>query len=87
MNLSDRERIGRDLWPHHCRFLVRKALQASDGTHIPIPIGEAETMARRETEREIAKRLKFYETMDTTQIRPKQRRHKSLSSKPLGQLR
>jgi hypothetical protein len=59
MNTVDR--IGQDLWPNHRKRLVRKALKASDGHIIQLSIGEAETLARQETEREVAKRLRFYE--------------------------
>ncbi len=58
MRSIDKERIGRDLWPNRRKYLVRKALCAKDGVYIHIRIGEAETLARQETEREINKRLK-----------------------------
>jgi hypothetical protein len=57
-NISAWDRIGQDLWPHHCEFLVKKALEAREGEHIYLSDGEAETLARQETEREITKRLK-----------------------------
>jgi hypothetical protein len=71
MKLTDRERIGQDLWPHHRDFLVKQALEAKGGEHIHISDGEAETLARQETEGEIAKRLRFYELTDPSSIRPK----------------
>ncbi len=55
---STTERIGRDLWPNHRRQLIRRALNAEDGQIIRLSPGEAETLARRETEREIAQRLR-----------------------------
>ena len=72
MNLTDRERIGQDLWPHHRRRLVRRALEAKQ---VRLTDGEAETLARQETEREIAVRLRFYDLVDTSQTRPKSRPH------------
>jgi hypothetical protein len=61
MAMTTVERIGLDLWPHRRQQLIRRALKALDGQVISISIGEAETLARQETEREIAKRLRFYE--------------------------
>ncbi len=58
MRSIDKERIGQDLWPNRRKHLVSKALRARDGVYIHIRIGEAETLARQETEREINKRLK-----------------------------
>jgi hypothetical protein len=52
------ERIGLDLWPNHRKSLVRKALKADDGIMIHLSLGEAETLARQETEREIQNRMK-----------------------------
>jgi hypothetical protein len=69
-SMTDRERIGRDLWPHHRRFLVRRALKADEGTKVRLSDGEAETLARQETEREITTRLRFYELVDSSQSRP-----------------
>jgi hypothetical protein len=51
------ERIARDLWPHHKKYLVRRALAAHDGQTIRLSIGEAETLATREVEREVRQRL------------------------------
>jgi hypothetical protein len=74
-NMSDWDRIGQDLWPHHRDFLVKQALEAKEGEHIHLSDGEAETLARQETEREIAKRRRFYELIDTRSIRPKSKPH------------
>lgn len=60
MNHSSIYQIGQDLWPHRRKYLVRKALRTEDGIHIHISIGEAETLARQETEREIKNRLKSW---------------------------
>ena len=54
----DRERIGRDLWPSHKKSLVRRALRTPEGQHIHLSVGEAETLARAEVEREVNARLK-----------------------------
>jgi hypothetical protein len=70
-NLTDHERIGQDLWPHRRRLLVRRALEAKDGQSIHLSDGEAETLARQETDREIAQRLNAYDLMDAKQARPK----------------
>jgi len=58
MNRSSVYQIGLDLWPRRRKYLVRKALRVEDGTCIHISIGEAETLARQETKREIENRLK-----------------------------
>ena len=73
--LTPQDRIGQDLWPHHRKRLLRQAFEAKDGQQVRLSIGEAETLARQETEREIAKRLKFLELTDATQARPKARPH------------
>jgi len=64
------ERIGQDLWPRSRKQLVKRALQAKDGNTIRLSLGEAETLARQETEREIARRRHFLETLDASQQRP-----------------
>ncbi len=55
----DRQRIGQDLCPNHRRWLVRKALSVKDGITVHISKGEAETIASRETEREVRQRLNY----------------------------
>ena len=54
----DRERIGRDLWPKHRKSLIRKALRAAEGQCVRLSIGEAETLARAEVDREVNARLR-----------------------------
>jgi hypothetical protein len=68
--VTDWDRIGQDLWPPHRRLLVRRALKAEDGRKVRLSDGEAETLARQETEREVATRLRFYELVDGSQSRP-----------------
>lgn len=63
MEPIDKDRIGQDLWPKHRKYLVRDALKADDGKLIRLTIGEAETLARQETEREVARRRKFFTAM------------------------
>lgn len=57
LNMNTIDRIGLDLWPSKRKHLVRRALKAEDGKLIRLSIGEAETLARQETEREVKKRL------------------------------
>ena len=64
MNPIDTQRIGQDLWPHHRKYLTRKALKADDGIHVHLSIGEAETLARQETERDVAKRRRLFDSMN-----------------------
>ena len=56
MQEIDKDRIGRDLWPKHRKFLTRKALRDQN---VHLSIGEAETLARAEVEREVNTRLKL----------------------------
>jgi hypothetical protein len=69
-DITDQQRIGRDLWPQHRSFLVKLAVEAKEGEHVHLSDGEAETLARQETEREITQRLRFYELTDPSQTRP-----------------
>ena len=73
--LTPQDRIGQDLWPHHRKRLLRQAFEAKDGQQVCLSIGEAETLARQETEREIAKRLKLLESADASQTRPMAKPH------------
>jgi hypothetical protein len=56
MEPIDNERIARDLWPHHKKYLVHQALTAREGNPVRLSIGEAETLATKEVEREIRER-------------------------------
>ena len=69
--LTPQERIGQDLWPSRRKRLLRRAFEAPEGTTVKLSDGEAETLARQETEREIAQRLKLLELTDPSQVRPK----------------
>lgn len=53
----DITRIGQDLWPQMRRLRIQQALRAKDGTIVHITEGEAETIARQETERAVNHRL------------------------------
>ncbi len=68
-------RIGQDLWPQHRKRLVQQALRVKDGTPVRLTMGEAETLARQETEREIESRLRLLELTDASQRRPQSRPH------------
>lgn len=70
--LPDLNRFGLDLWPSRIKSRIKKALAAPDGQRIHISDGEAETIARNETERHIAAKLKELEANDPSQTRPKQ---------------
>jgi hypothetical protein len=70
--LPDLNRLGLDLWPSKRAIWIEIALTTPDGKHIHITDGEAETIARNETERTVAARLKELEANDPSQTRPKQ---------------
>ena len=61
MNPIDTARIALDLWPHHKKYLVRRALTAKEGQPVRLSIGEAETLATKEVEREIRQRRALLE--------------------------
>ena len=63
MEPIDINRIGQDLWPRHRQQLIKRALRAAEGIPIRLTLGEAETLARQETEREIFQRRKFFDRM------------------------
>jgi hypothetical protein len=57
MNSIDRQRFEQDLWPQHKKRHWRKAIKAREGAPVRISLGEAETLASREVEREVRRRL------------------------------
>jgi hypothetical protein len=73
--LTPQQRIGQDLWPNHRKFLVRRAFEATEGQTVNLSLGEAETVATRETNREIANRLRLLEEADPSQRRPTKKPH------------
>jgi hypothetical protein len=72
---SDHDRIALDLWPDRVNYRVHQAISTPDKKYVWIDIGEADTIARGDTERKVEERFKIEDPKDpgprpTATIRP-----------------